>query len=360
MPFYPNLKTEILEQSSYTNKQKKLNHIAGKLLELKKALKASIPSKTREDKLLLATFNIREFDCNDKKFGPRTVESLYYLAEIISAFDIVALQEINQNLEPFKKLMRILGPDYNYLVTDVTEGASGNGERMAYVYDQKKLMFRNLAGEIVLPGTDKKPIPQFARTPYLVGFQAGWFKFNLCTVHIYYGTDTGAKFERRVKEIENLSMFFKKRSETEDANFILLGDFNILNNQDRTMKALLKGGFKIPEALKKRSGSNIKKDKFYDQIVYKESKDNHHPISFSGKAGVFDFYDIVFSEKEKDLYYEDYAQVLKANKKKASKTSFAKDFNEWRTFQMSDHLPLWVEFDINYSEAYLKGLIVGK
>jgi hypothetical protein len=26
----------------------------------------------------------------------------------------------------------------------------------------------------------------------------------------------------------------------------------------------------------------------------------------------------------------------------------------WRTFQMSDHLPLWVELKINFSDQYLK------
>jgi exonuclease III len=354
MPNYDHLKDDILVRSAYENKQEKLNHVATKLLALKTALRKKIPSKTREDKLLLSTFNIREFDSNNKKFGPRTVESLYYLAEVISAFDIIALQEITHDLKPFNRLMNILGPDYNYFITDVTEGTSGNGERMAYIYDQKKITFRNLAGEVVLPGSNEKPVPQFARTPYLVGFQAGWFKFNLCTVHIYYGEDTGEKFEQRVKEIENLSMFFKKRAENENENFILLGDFNILNNEDKTMKALLKGGFKIPEALQKREGSNVKKDKYYDQIVYCEGENK---IKFSGQAGVFDIYDIVFNDDEKHLYYEDFKSIMKTNGKPANKTAYEKAFGEWKTFQISDHLPLWVEFDINYSEAFLNSLI---
>jgi len=28
----------------------------------------------------------------------------------------------------------------------------------------------------------------------------------------------------------------------------------------------------------------------------------------------------------------------------------------WRTFQMSDHLPLWVELQIDFSDAYLGAL----
>lgn len=354
MPFYPNLKTEIADCNLYANPKAKLSQIATKILALRKAIRAQIPTKTREDKLLLATFNIREFDSNSKKNGPRTTEAIYYLAEIISSFDIIALQEINQDISAFKKVMRILGPDYNYFLTDITEGHAGNGERMAYIYDQKKVQFRNIAGEIVLPETTKNPVPQFARTPYLVAFQAGWFKFNLCTVHIYYGKDTGEDFEKRIAEIENLSMFFKKRAQKEDENFILLGDFNILNNEDRTMKALLKGGFAIPDALVKRSGSNLQKDKFYDQIVYKEGKNK---VKFSGNAGVLDFYEAVYNDNEKEVYYEDFCLTMKGNNKEYSKEIFNKKFKEWKTYQMSDHLPLWVEFDINYSEDYLKTLI---
>ena len=40
---------------------------------------------------------------------------------------------------------------------------------------------------------------QFARTPFVVSFQAGWFRFNLCTVHIYYGSETGQKLQRRIE-----------------------------------------------------------------------------------------------------------------------------------------------------------------
>lgn len=42
-----------------------------------------------------------------------------------------------------------------------------------------------------------------------------------------------------------------------------------------------------------------------------------------------------------DLSYESYKEL----------------FREWRTFQMSDHLPLWVELDINYSYDYLTRLL---
>ena len=54
---------------------------------------------------------------------------------------------------------------------------------------------------------------QFARTPFMVAFQSGWFKFSLCTVHIYYGSDSGAQLKRRIAEIERLVKFFADRQD---------------------------------------------------------------------------------------------------------------------------------------------------
>ena len=55
------------------------------------------PTRTIESTLLIATWNIREFD--SATYGPRSKECLFYIAEIISSFDLVAVQEVNKNLE---------------------------------------------------------------------------------------------------------------------------------------------------------------------------------------------------------------------------------------------------------------------
>ncbi len=38
-----------------------------------------------------------------------------------------------------------------YVVSDVTVGTAGNGERLAFLYDRRKVRFDGLAGELVLP-----------------------------------------------------------------------------------------------------------------------------------------------------------------------------------------------------------------
>ena len=66
-----------------------LKRMSERLLELRQKLTQEVPPRNLEDSLLLATWNIREFDST--KGGERNEESLAYIAEIISSFDLVAI-----------------------------------------------------------------------------------------------------------------------------------------------------------------------------------------------------------------------------------------------------------------------------
>ncbi len=121
------------------------NRVVNKLLQLRQKIRTEIPPKTTRETLLLATWNIREFKDN------RLPESYYYISEIIDAFDFVAIQEVSSDLAGLEKLMTHLGRDWDYIVTDATQGSAGGGERMAFVYDRRKITFLHIAGEIVLP-----------------------------------------------------------------------------------------------------------------------------------------------------------------------------------------------------------------
>jgi hypothetical protein len=123
---------------------------AARLLAIRDRL-APIRSRKADDRLLLATWNIRDFDSNKFGFGPRRPETYYYIAEMIACFDLVAVQEVNRDLSALDKVMRILGREWDYIVTDTTAPPSGNDERMAFVYNREKVWFRKIAGEIVLP-----------------------------------------------------------------------------------------------------------------------------------------------------------------------------------------------------------------
>jgi endonuclease/exonuclease/phosphatase family metal-dependent hydrolase len=338
--------------------------ILEKCLNLRQALDKKVP-KVRPDSFLLATWNIRDFDSNKFGHGPRLQESFHYLAEIISRFDLVALQEITRDLKPLVKLIYLLGPEWDYIVTGVTEGSGGNDERMAFVYNRNRVKFTNLAGQVVLP--KNKLISddglQFARMPYVASFQAGWFKFNLCTVHIYFGDDSGPELERRITEIQGIAQYFKRLNEREVGDYILLGDFNIMSPEHKTMQALVKNGFKVPPSLQNFK-TNLSRDKYYDQIAFQ----SHDKRLEFGEAGVFDFREGVFGEQDFETYFDMMPANLRdfqtkgKNKGKPLSDAEKRDYynKEWITWQMSDHLLLWTELKNDFTNDYLTSLLPGK
>ncbi len=417
MPFYAPLKHRIRADFP----PKAVARTAERLKDLRAGLKEEIPAKTVRDTLLLATWNIRDFDNNKFEQGPRLPESYYYIAEILSAFDLIAVQEINEDLSPLEEVVSILGRDnWEYMVTDVTAfSLGGNRERLGYIYDKRKITFKHVAGEIVLGYTDQLPgraatvklpkehtieftkdtevelndqtsvafkkgqkitleraahklqLPegqdlvkqrQFARTPFMVSFQSGWFKFNLCTVHLYYGEKSGIGLERRIAEINGLGKYFKERAEEDRQNYILLGDFNITKPEDKTYKALTKHGFTSPQGIHK---SNLKGDMYYDQIAFRVRKDHLQLGPSDPNSGVFDFSKYVFRDDELETYHDlmknesvrDFHD--KGRKKGQPRTDEEKAEyyrNKWRTWQISDHLLLWVELKVDFADEYLTSI----
>jgi hypothetical protein len=39
---------------------------------------------------------------------------------------------------------------------------------------------------------------------------------------------------------------------------------------------------------------------------------------------------------------------------KAPYADWSKSYKNWTTFEMSDHLPIWMELEIDYSDDYLR------
>lgn len=331
-----------------------------RLIALREHLNRDLPPRSFQENLLLGTWNIREFDSH--AYGPRIPEALYYIAEIIDRFDIIAIQEVRKDLQALYKLLDILGSYWQYIVTDITEGKQGNEERMAILYDTRKVRFAGFAGQLVLPPIERvdvngeriyEPVAQLARTPFIGGFTSGWTRFMLATVHILYGSSS-ANDPRRVEEIRQVAQMLRRRTEDESAwarNLILLGDFNIFRPQDVTMSALTEAGFIIPPQLQNLP-SNAPKTKFYDQIAFRTRVGS---LDTTGKAGVFNYFETVFRPEDESIY----AEYMGRGYHMASKGEPREDKSKyyltyWRTHQMSDHLPMWVELKIDYTDAFLQ------
>jgi hypothetical protein len=128
--------------------------VAGRLEALRQGLQThpdgpqrSVPNKNATDTLLLATWNLKEFEGG--KNDNRTAESYWYIAEIIS--DLVAIQEVGAHLGALNRLQARLGRTWKFVASDVTEGSAGNQERLAFLFDRRKIRFSGVAGEIVIP-----------------------------------------------------------------------------------------------------------------------------------------------------------------------------------------------------------------
>jgi endonuclease/exonuclease/phosphatase family metal-dependent hydrolase len=373
MPFYHYLRSKVKDSDTRARAIENLTALRGQL-------DRNVPAKDSEDNLLIASWNIRDFGKKGSRrgWGPRLPESWFYIAEVISRFDFVAVQEINEILPEWQHVMDILGGAWRYIATDATDPLiGGNGERMAFVYDSRKVSFQSIAGEIVLPSSmlisraelevqGEKVVAgkQFRRTPFIASFQSSWFKFDICTVHLYYGSDSGPQLDERIEEIGTIAKYLGQRADRalgQDRALILLGDFNIVSPEHKTMKALTDNGFVVPKVLQTKPTTPTAKH--YDQIAFKTKEDVIEYINrdsadpLSRNAGVIPLFTSVFTNAQFDLYKSTVISSSTAGKNAGQdQAKLEKAYRDWRTYQFSDHYPMWVRLQSDGSEAYLKRL----
>ena len=302
------------------------------LKELRKRIdKAKIPSSKLDESLNLATWNIRNF--GKKRSIPA---SSHFIAEILGQFDLIAVTEVKDNLAGMARVMEILGPYWRVVFSDYISDHGGNRERIAYVYDKRMVTFTGLASEPNAPRakTEKGEwVPEFSwwRSPYMASFSAGNFDFMLIAAHIRWGSGKKA----RIKPLKLLAEWIDKRRREKhvvDKDIILLGDFNIPKVDDALFKAITSKGLKMPKAIRGiKHGSNLAKNKRYDQILHNPN----YSKCFTNNAGVIDFYTGGI-----DKLYPG---------RKLSKKAF--------TFQMSDHLPLWIQIDTDTDTEQLDQIL---
>lgn len=285
-----------------------------------------IPGKS-QNRLLLCTWNLANF-------GEQQREDPHHrlIAEILGWFDIAAIQETKDNFGPLEDVVRRLGAQFKYVMSDV----AGNKERMAFVYDSQKVKLLEKIGEIALPPTDLKNIKLpgitqkfagFDRTPYIATFQAGQFSFLLVNVHLFFGSDAKKKdIERRQLETFAVARWADQREGSQFSftrDIIALGDFNMPKAvaTDPIFKALTSKGLHTPQH-SMQVGSNLAADKHYDQIAFFPGETQ---ADFTGNHGVFDFDQVIFP----DLWNNGQGE---------------KRFNAYVKYYMSDHRPMWMEF----------------
>ena len=286
----------------------------------------NIPKKTNA-KLLLATWNIANL-------GLQKREEAHYkiIAEMLSWFDIIAIQELNDNLEGLRNLQKELSKNYQVIFSD----ASGNDERMCFLFNSKKIKLMEKVGEIAVAAEElvdiklpeiKSDFKGFSRSPFIATFKTNHFVFALINAHNYFGDDSELKsIERRCLEAYCIGRWADLRRKSKNCytpNIIALGDFNLpkVEPGDMVYKALLARGFEMPEHSTKIY-SNINNDKQYDQILFMPGMK-----SLVTNGGVFDFDGALFPE----LWDKDSPHILK----------------NYLRYYISDHRIMWMELAIN-------------
>jgi len=296
--------------------EKPPTEVREELTALRGQLSREIPKKA-DDNLLVATWNIREFGgLTDKWTSAQTdspkrdLRSLACIAEIVSRFDVVAIQEAQADIRALRHLLKALGDDYSVILTDAVEDDEGDNERLA---------------GIPQAALDR----QFARTPYAVAFKRGDATFILITLHVIWSGSGPEDLEERSKELTSIAAWLRSWAEdvnSWDQNLICLGDFNIDRKDGPLWQAFTSTGLTVPEPLMRPRliGDDKPLKGFYDQIAwFTEDGGKERPLlamSFDGEAGLFDWSDTALA-----------SSGLSAQQK---------------SFRISDHFPLWVEFSL--------------
>ena len=303
--------------------------IASGLKVLRERIEAAkIPSSKLDETLNIATWNVRELGK-----VRRSEAAIHYIAEILGQFDLISLVELRDDLTDLGRVLKVLGPYWRVVYSDMIPDSGGNRERLAFVYDHRAVSFTGLAASVNPPRkkSGKEYVPEFSwwRAPYMASFSSGNFDFVVIVAHIRWGDGVAD----RLPEIRSLAEWadLKRRQDTaEDKDILMMGDFNIPSQKSELFEAITSKGLSIPKALQKLTfGTDLAKGKRYDQILHYAN----YPENFTNLGGVLDFYqgdsEPLFLGLSKDKF----------------------------TFQISDHLPLWMQMNTDIDGQQLDQII---
>jgi endonuclease/exonuclease/phosphatase family metal-dependent hydrolase len=285
-----------------------------------------VPGRSR-DRLLLATWNVANFGVHERREKDHRL-----IAEVLGWFDLVALQEVADDVGGLYAVRDFLPRRYRLLISDT----AGNEERAAFVYDTGKVALLELVGRLSIPAADLRHIKVpgvdqafrgFDRTPYLAAFRAGSFRFVLANVHLFFGSDRSKDMERRALEAYAVGRWADLRRKDPHAyatDIIALGDFNLpkVEPGDPIYRALTRRGLVLPEHSTEVGGSSLGGHKHYDQVAFFPGTTQER----NEGVAPFDFDNAVFAE----LW----------NPKRPG------PFLTYTRYYLSDHRPLWAQFRI--------------
>ena len=287
----------------------------------------NIPAPGQSGAVLIASWNIANLGVHKRR-----TDDIRVIAEILSWFELVAIQEIADNLEDFLAITRELPAHFAWIFND----RAGNDERSAYLYDTRRVSLSPKIGEVVIVDSDRRYIKLpgvsrdftgFNRNPYLAGFEVEGEALLLANCHLLYGPSNSAaqrqeSIERRQLEAYAIARWCDLRRNDKHRwtrNILALGDFNLPRAEtgDPIYEALTRRGLSLPPH-GTRIPTNVSDSADYDQIAVTPGLKSRVI-----EMGVFDFDRALFS----DIYDRNAPGYWRRCAK----------------YYVSDHRPLWMQ-----------------
>jgi endonuclease/exonuclease/phosphatase family metal-dependent hydrolase len=249
---------------------------------------------TTPGRVRIATWNLRKF--SDRVDNP---PDLVTIARIIrdNDFDLLAIQEVQQQGQVVQKLRRQLNDPWQVAITDQT----GNHERYAFLYRGDRV-------EMTQPPrlVDGADADFFDRKPAIASFRSGQFDFTLVTAHLWYGEK--ANNPRRRNEAAALARIAADLAASgAEKDVIVLGDFNEMRAGGNLQIFETMGWTRL-----NREPTNLGSTEDFDNLLI----DPRYTREYTGQSGVVRFDETIFANDDK--------RALE---------------------QVSDHRPVWADFN---------------
>jgi exonuclease III len=355
----------------------------------------------RTDTFVVASWNLRHFGglAAKKADRARDIEAFRFIASVISRFDLVALQEVKDDLASLRQLHKLL-PDYELVASDTT----GNYERLAFLYRSGKVRHTDLAAEVDLPmdvvqtqmkadwqafrdafasygkKIEKNPrfkgrieLPTtigFERAPHCVSFDVGSpdqpLSFLAFNTHIFYGKK---RDDRTLEFLAFLDWLYDRWSKVGcifAPNFFVFGDMNaeVASDDAKTSRARILKFIEAADATCRTEARKRAKSAAAKKLV--DSQITLFPFA---KKTKWISPPAIGSNLEKDEYYDQIIMMLRTLEAggpgayavgvfdipKLVQTALGRRMTKHqKTYQtdrirqqISDHLPIWSQIELN-------------
>jgi hypothetical protein len=242
------------------------------------------------------------------------------------------------------RLIRILGPEWDYLATDLSAGPTGGNERFAILYYRPRVMFANVSGELLLPHGINADPKLLVRNPFVTSLRAGSFKFRSCVVEMPNDDARDRKQNPRENEGRTLAEFLALNSERFHEHYLLMSAAEFAGNDSPTIQAFASRGFSIQaHPVRARSSTHL------GLIGIRMADEKGGIRARIRRSGSLNLYDHLYREEDFLIYEPVVTQSRRRFESLGGSVSADNDSwyrRSWRYRQLSRQNPLWLEIEI--------------